>query len=70
MAYHEISAPKLDENGEKIILNGDFVMEVVSITEVPDVIDVPDPLSNIVVTDFNNQDSFNALIKKLQEIKI
>ena len=67
MAFNEIYLKKLDSEGNPILVDGDFVMELISSTEVPDLVV---ELTDIVVTDFNNKESVNELILKLQNIKL
>jgi hypothetical protein len=62
MAFNEIYSKKLDSEGNPILVDGDFVMELISSTEVPDLVVEP---TDIVVTDFNNKESVQALILKL-----
>ena len=65
MAFNEIYSKKLDEKGEPIIENGDFVMELISSVEVPDIIEEP---SNIVTIDITDKNSVNLLIEKLTNL--
>jgi hypothetical protein len=62
MAFNEIYSKKLDSEGNPILVDGDFVMELISSIEVPDLVVEP---TDIVVTDFNNKESVQALILKL-----
>ena len=62
MAFNEIYSKKLDSEGTPILVDGDFVMELISSIEVPDLVVEP---TDIVVTDFNNKESIQALILKL-----
>ena len=65
MAFNEIYSKKLDEKGEPIIENGDFVMELISSVEVPGIIEEP---SNIVTIDITDKNSVNLLIEKLTNL--
>jgi hypothetical protein len=67
MAFNEIYLKKLDSEGNPILVDGDFVMELISSIEVPDLVIES---TDIVVTDFNNKESVNELILKLQNIKL
>jgi hypothetical protein len=67
MAFNEIYSKKLDSEGNPILVDGDFVMELISSIEVPDLVIES---TDIVVTDFNNKESVNELILKLQNIKL
>jgi hypothetical protein len=67
MAFNEIYSKKLDSEGNPILVDGDFVMELISSIEVPDLVVEP---TDIVVTDFNNKESVNELILKLQNLKL
>jgi hypothetical protein len=67
MAFNEIYSKKLDSEGNPILVDGDFVMELISSTEVPDLVVEP---TDIVVTDFNNKESVNELILKLQNLNL
>ena len=65
MAFNEIYSKKLDSEGNPILVDGDFVMELISSIEVPDLIVDP---SNIVTVDLTDKDSVNELILKLQNL--
>ena len=65
MAFNEIYSKKLDSEGNPILVDGDFVMELISSIEVPDLIVEP---SNIVTVDITDKDSVNELILKLQNL--
>ena len=65
MAFNEIYSKKLDSEGNPILVDGDYVMELISSVEVPDTII---EATDIVVTDFNNKESINKLILKLQNL--
>ena len=65
MAFNEIYSKKLDSEGNPILVDGDFVMELISSIEVPDVVIEP---TNIVTVDLNNKESINELILKLQNL--
>ena len=65
MAFNEIYSKKLDSEGNPILVDGDFVMELISSIEVPDLIVEP---SNIVTVDLTDKDSVNELILKLQNL--
>jgi len=67
MAFNEIYSKKLDNEGNPILVDGDFVMELISSVEVPDLVVEP---TDIVVTDFNNKESVNELILKLQNLNL
>jgi hypothetical protein len=67
MAFNEIYSKKLDSEGNPILVDGDFVMELISSIEVPNLVVEP---TDIVVTDFNNKESVNELILKLQNLKL
>jgi len=67
MAFNEIYSKKLDSEGNPILVDGDFVMELISSIEVPDLVVEP---TDIVITDFNNKESVNELILKLQNLKL
>ena len=61
MAFNEIYSKKLDSEGNPILVDGDFVMELISSIEVPDILMEP---TNIVTVDLNNKESINELILK------
>ena len=65
MAFNEVYSKKLDSEGNPILVVGDFVMELISSIEVPDLIVEP---SNIVTVDITDKDSVNELILKLQNL--
>ena len=65
MAFNEIYSKKLDSKGNPILVDGDFVMELISSIEVPDLIVEP---SNIVTVDITDKNSVNELILKLQNL--
>ena len=65
MAFNEIYSKKLDNEGNPILVDGDFVMELISSIEVPDMVIEP---SNIVTVDLTDKDSVNELILKLQNL--
>jgi hypothetical protein len=65
MAFNEIYSKKLDSEGNPILVDGDYVMELISSIEVPDLIMEP---TNIVTVDLNNKESINELILKLQNL--
>ena len=65
MAFNEIYSKKLDSKGNPILVDGDFVMELISSIEVPDMVIEP---SNIVTVDLTDKDSVNELILKLQNL--
>ena len=65
MAFNEIYSKKLDSEGNPILVDGDFVMELISSIEVPDIVMEP---TNIVTVDLNDKDSVNELILKLQNL--
>ena len=65
MAFNEIYSKKLDEKGEPIMVDGDFVMELISSIEVTDIVEEP---NNIVTVDMNSKESINEFILKLQNI--
>lgn len=65
MAFNEVYSKKLDSEGNPILVDGDFVMELISSIEVPDVVIEP---TNIVTVDLNNKESINELILKLQNL--
>lgn len=65
MAFNEIYSKKLDSEGNPILVDGDYVMELISSIEVPDLIVEP---SNIVTVDLTDKDSVNELILKLQNL--
>jgi hypothetical protein len=65
MAFNEIYSKKLDSEGNPILVDGDFVMELISSIEVPDLIVEP---NNIVTVDLTDKDSVNELILKLQNL--
>ena len=65
MAFNEVYSKKLDSEGNPILVDGDFVMELISSIEVPDLIVEP---SNIVTVDITDKDSVNELILKLQNL--
>jgi hypothetical protein len=67
MAFNEIYSKKLDSEGNPILVDGDFVMELISSIEVPDLVVES---TDIVVTDFNNKESVNELILKLQNLNL
>ena len=67
MAFNEIYSKKLDSEGNPILVDGDFVMELISSIEVPNLVVEP---TDIVVTDFNNKESVNELILKLQNLNL
>ena len=65
MAFNEVYSKKLDSEGNPILVDGDFVMELISSIEVPDMVIEP---SNIVTVDLTDKDSVNELILKLQNL--
>jgi hypothetical protein len=65
MAFNEVYSKKLDSEGNPILVDGDFVMELISSIEVPDLIMEP---TNIVTVDLTDKDSVNELILKLQNL--
>lgn len=65
MAFNEIYSKKLDSEGNPILVDGDFVMELISSIEVPDMVIEP---NNIVTVDLTDKDSVNELILKLQNL--
>jgi hypothetical protein len=65
MAFNEVYSKKLDSEGNPILVDGDFVMELISSIEVPDLIVEP---NNIVTVDLTDKDSVNELILKLQNL--
>ena len=65
MAFNEVYSKKLDSEGNPILVDGDFVMELISSIEVPDIVMEP---TNIVTVDLNNKESINELILKLQNL--
>lgn len=65
MAFNEIYSKKLDSKGNPILVDGDYVMELISSIEVPDLIVEP---NNIVTVDLTDKDSVNELILKLQNL--
>jgi hypothetical protein len=65
MAFNEIYSKKLDSEGNPILVDGDFVMELISSIEVPDIVMEP---TNIVTVDLTDKDSVNELILKLQNL--
>jgi len=67
MAFNEIYSKKLDSEGNPILVDGDFVMELISSVEVPDIIEEP---NNIVTVDITDKNSVNLLIEKLQNLNL
>jgi hypothetical protein len=67
MAFNEIYSKKLDDKGEPIIVDGDFVMELLSSVEVQDIIEEP---NNIVTVDITDKNSVNLLIEKLKNLNL
>ena len=65
MAFNEVYSKKLDSEGNPILVDGDYVMELISSIEVPDIVMEP---TNIVTVDLNNKESINELILKLQNL--
>ncbi len=65
MAFNEVYSKKLDSEGNPILVDGDYVMELISSIEVPDLVVEP---TNIVTVDLNNKESINELILKLQNL--
>ena len=65
MAFNEIYSKKLDSEENPILVDGDFVMELISSIEVPDLIVEND---NVVTVNLTDKDSVNELILKLQNL--
>ena len=65
MAFNEVYSKKLDSEGNPILVDGDFVMELISSIEVPDLIVEND---NVVTVDLTDKESINELILKLQNL--
>lgn len=65
MAFNEKFSKVYNDKGEPIMVDGDFVMELISSVEIPDIIEEP---NNIVTIDITDKNSVNLLIEKLQNL--